>query len=205
MPARRPVDSPQGEAFRFLLFIASLILAGLVRNVYRPWAYQNEIGCLLVADWGPSLFFIFGMAMLIAALITRVGRLRHLKVQAMAGVLAGALFYEISQLWRADRWFSWEDAIATIVGGLGAILVEMILASKANRSALISTAILLTGIALLIAPADCEGQLLLHINEQHAIRLLDAIGLILVILGWFTLNHIGVKWFQAAMKKHKTL
>lgn len=118
---------------RLFLFIASFALAILVKKLYRPWVYQREIWGLRVADWGPSLFYVFGMEMLTAALIATTGRLRHLKYQTMAGVVAGALLYEISHSLRPDRWFSWDDIIATIVGGLAAILVEVILTSAGNR------------------------------------------------------------------------
>jgi len=112
---------------RLFLFIVSLSLVGLVKKVYRPWVYQQGGWDFSIADWGPSLFFIFGMGMLIAAVVTTIERLQQLKYQTMAGVIIGALLYKISHALRPDQWFSWDDIIATIVGGLAAILVEVIL------------------------------------------------------------------------------
>lgn len=115
------------SSIRLFLFVSSFALAVLVKKLYRPWAYQRGIEGLGLADWGPSLFYVFGLEMLIAALICITGRMRHLKYQTMAGVLAGAMAYEISHAFRPDRWFSWSDFIATIVGGLAALLVEVVL------------------------------------------------------------------------------
>ncbi len=124
---------------RIFLFFVSFTLAILVKKVFRPWAYQYEIRFLGIADWGPSLFYIIGMEMLIAALITMTGRLKHLKFQTMWGVIAGALFYEISQSMRSDRWFSWDDVFATIVGGLVAVLFEVFISNSRKRLHRIST------------------------------------------------------------------
>jgi hypothetical protein len=116
------------------LFIASFALAILVKKVYRPWVYTHGAGFIPVADWGPSLFYIFGFMMLTALLIAATGRMRHLKFPTMVGVAIGAMMYEISHAFRADRWFSWDDLIATIVGGLSAIIVEVILTRTENAT-----------------------------------------------------------------------
>jgi hypothetical protein len=118
---------------RLFLFFASFTFAVLVKKIFRPWAYQKEIRFLGIADWGPSLFYIIGMVILIATLITKTGRLRHLKVQIMWGVIAGALFYEISQSMRSDRWFNWEDFFATMVGGLIAVFFEGFISNAENK------------------------------------------------------------------------
>jgi hypothetical protein len=109
------------------LFIASFALAILVKKVYRPWVYQHGAGFLPVADWGPNLFYIFGFIMLTAFLIAVTGRMRPLKFPLMAGIAIGAMLYEISHAFRSDSWSSWDDLIATIVGGLVAMFVEGIL------------------------------------------------------------------------------
>lgn len=124
--------------FRLFLFFVSFALALLIKKVYRPWVYQREIWDLRVADWGPSLFYVFGMMMLIATLIIMTGKLRNLKYQTMAGIIIGAMMYEISHLFRSDRWFSWADLIATIVGGFAAILSEIILSRVEKKSDSIS-------------------------------------------------------------------
>jgi hypothetical protein len=112
---------------RLSLFVASFALAILAKKVYRPWAYHRGVGWFNVVDWGPSLFYVFGMMMLAATLIAATRRLRHLKYQTMAGIAVGALMYEISHAFRSDRWFGWDDVTATVVGGLAAILVEAVL------------------------------------------------------------------------------
>jgi hypothetical protein len=54
--------------------------------------------------------------------------------------------------------------------------------------------LVLTGLILILAvPTAYEGLLLLYINEQHAIRLLDAIGLTLTVPSWLYLNLIVVR------------
>jgi len=50
-------------------------------------------------------------------------------------------------------------------------------------------ALVLTGVTIILAvPTTYEGPLLLYISEQHAIRLMDAVGLVLAIPSWLYLN-----------------
>ena len=59
---------------------------------------------------------------------------------------------------------------------------------------LVAVAFVLTGLILiLVVPAVYEGPLLLYINEQHAIRLVDALGLVLAVPSWLYLNVITVR------------
>ena len=59
---------------------------------------------------------------------------------------------------------------------------------------LVAVAFVLTGLILiLVVPTMYEGPLLLYINEQHAIRLVDAVGLILAVPSWLYLNLIAVR------------
>ena len=59
---------------------------------------------------------------------------------------------------------------------------------------LAAIAFVLTGLTLVLAvPTIYEGPLLLYINEQHAIRLVDALGLGLAVPSWLYLNVITVR------------
>jgi len=65
-------------------------------------------------------------------------------------------------------------------------------------------AIVLTAVGLaimLVVPTDYEGPLLLCINEQHAIRLADAIGLVVTIPAWLYLNVLVLR-LRARRQKH---
>ena len=58
-----------------------------------------------------------------------------------------------------------------------------------HKRILIPTMLVLVGLVIIFAvPTTYEGPLLLYINEQHAIRLMDAIGLVLVVPSWLYLN-----------------
>ena len=58
-----------------------------------------------------------------------------------------------------------------------------------NKWTLIPTILMLAGLTIILAvPTAYEGPLLLYINEQHAIRLVDAIGLVLFVPSWLYLN-----------------
>ncbi len=58
----------------------------------------------------------------------------------------------------------------------------------------IATALVLGGVTLILAvPTAYEGPLLVYINEQHAIRLVDALGLILAVPSWLYLNLLVVR------------
>ena len=61
---------------------------------------------------------------------------------------------------------------------------------------LIPVALVLVGITVILAvPTAYEGSLLLYINEQHSIRLVDAIGLVLALAGWLYLNLVLFQWW----------
>ena len=51
-------------------------------------------------------------------------------------------------------------------------------------------------VVILAVPTKYEGPMLLYINEQHSIHLLDAIGLVLVVLGWSYLSLSSLKWWR---------
>jgi len=58
-----------------------------------------------------------------------------------------------------------------------------------HKRILIPTMLALVGLAVILAvPTVHEGPLLLYINEEHAIRLVDAAGLVLVVPSWLYLN-----------------
>ena len=55
-------------------------------------------------------------------------------------------------------------------------------------------ALVLTGVTIILAvPTAYEGPLLLYINERHAIRLMDAVGLVLAVPSWLYLNLIAFR------------
>ncbi len=62
------------------------------------------------------------------------------------------------------------------------------------RGEIISSIVLVTGVGIvLIVPTAREGPMLLYINEQHAIRLVDALGLAVAIPSWFYLNWLVLR------------
>ena len=66
---------------------------------------------------------------------------------------------------------------------------------------IIAIAFLAIGLVVVFAvPAAYEGPLLLPINEQHAIRLVDAIGLGMAIPSWLYLNLLAVRWWRMRRK-----
>jgi hypothetical protein len=66
----------------------------------------------------------------------------------------------------------------------------------------ILVAALIIGLVLLLAPAEYEGPMLLYINEQHAIRLMDAIGLAVLIPPWLVLSLLTIRlWLRKCGRK----
>lgn len=62
--------------------------------------------------------------------------------------------------------------------------------SAKGRRQRVTLAIVLIVVGLVVilgVPARCEGPLLLYINEQHAIRLVDALGLAMAVPAWLYL------------------
>jgi len=59
---------------------------------------------------------------------------------------------------------------------------------------IVAIALVIVGLVLILAvPTAYEGPLLLYINEQHAIRLVDAIGLALAIPSWLYLKFFVIR------------
>jgi len=59
---------------------------------------------------------------------------------------------------------------------------------------LYSIALVIIGLIIVLAvPTAYEGPMLLYINEQHAVRLLDAIGLAIAIPAWLYLNLLALR------------
>lgn len=66
---------------------------------------------------------------------------------------------------------------------------------------IIALAFFAVGLAVVFAvPTAYEGPLLLPINEQHAIRLVDAIGLGMAIPSWLYLNLFIIRWWTMRRK-----
>ena len=65
-----------------------------------------------------------------------------------------------------------------------------------NKRILIPTLSILAGVPIILCISTCyEGPLLLYINEQHAVRLMDALGLILAVPSWLYLNFMLYEWW----------
>ena len=60
--------------------------------------------------------------------------------------------------------------------------------------ATLSVLLLLAGLAALIAPAQYEGPVLLELDEDNSVRLLDGVGVALVVLGSVAAWGAGVAW-----------
>ncbi len=65
------------------------------------------------------------------------------------------------------------------------------------RRFVIPAVLVLVGLAIILAvPTAHEGWLLLHINEQHTIRLADGVGLALAVPSWLYLNLVLFRWVR---------
>ncbi len=60
--------------------------------------------------------------------------------------------------------------------------------------AAVSVLLLAAGLAALIAPTSYEGAVLLQVDEEHVIRLLDAVGVVLIIMGSAAAWGAGIAW-----------
>lgn len=64
-----------------------------------------------------------------------------------------------------------------------------------------SIALVLAGLAtILVIPTDYEGPVLLYVNKQHAIRLVDAVGLVLAVPSWLYINLVLIRWWMRGRK-----
>jgi len=60
--------------------------------------------------------------------------------------------------------------------------------------AALAVSLLIAGLVLLILPDPYEGPALYYFDEQHSIRTLDLLGMVLLILGCGTAWGAGVLW-----------
>ena len=66
---------------------------------------------------------------------------------------------------------------------------------------IVAIVLVVVGLVLIFSvPTAYEGPLLISITEQHAIRLVDAIGLAVVILSWLYLNFFVVRLWMRRRK-----
>jgi hypothetical protein len=65
---------------------------------------------------------------------------------------------------------------------------------KVMGLATVSVALLLAGLAALMAPAQYEGPVLLQLGEDNTVRLLDGVGAALIAMGSITAWGAGVVW-----------
>ena len=66
---------------------------------------------------------------------------------------------------------------------------------------IVAIVLVAVGLVLILAvPTAYEGPLLLSITEQHAIRLVDAIGLAVAVLSWLYLNFLIVRLWTRRRK-----
>ena len=65
------------------------------------------------------------------------------------------------------------------------------------KMTLVAVVLLVVGLVIILAvPDKYEGPLLLCINEEHSIRLADAVGLILAVPAWLYLCWVGLRWWS---------
>ena len=74
------------------------------------------------------------------------------------------------------------------------------------RERIISSIVLVViGVGIvLVVPTTHEGPMLLYINEQHSIRLVDALGLAVAIPVWFYLNWLVLRLWGERRKSSNT-
>ena len=66
---------------------------------------------------------------------------------------------------------------------------------------IVAIVLVVIGLVLTLAvPTAYEGPLLISITEQHAIRLVDAVGLAVAILSWLYLNWLIVRLWTKQRK-----
>ena len=71
---------------------------------------------------------------------------------------------------------------------------------------IIAVAFFLLGLAVVFAvPAAYEGPLVMPITEQHAIRLVDAIGLGIAIPSWLYLNLVVIRCLMMRRKSRNRI
>jgi len=63
-----------------------------------------------------------------------------------------------------------------------------------RKRVIMSIVLVVVGLAtVLVVPTAYEGPMLLYINEQHAIRLVDALGLVVMVPSWLYLNLLALR------------
>jgi len=70
-----------------------------------------------------------------------------------------------------------------------------------RKRVIMSIVLVVVGLAIVFGvPTAYEGPMLLYINEQHAIRLVDALGLVVMVPAWLYFNLLALRVWTGRRK-----
>lgn len=123
------------DTFRVTYFLLSLfffLLTEIGRNIYRPFIYENHIDDFGIADsignlGGILVQIFFGLAIFNSQLIK--------SIRLITCFILGYILYEIIQPILPRGVFDWRDIYGTLIGGIIAVLLLILLHKviKKNR------------------------------------------------------------------------
>jgi hypothetical protein len=111
--------------FGIIGFLAVLV-GFLGKTVYRDFINLNGINDFGIAEFLPSYFYVLGFSLLLLIRPTN-----HLKLIIFIVTVASILF-ELKQ-WNSSGNFDVGDIMASIIGGLTAILILLIVAKQTTK------------------------------------------------------------------------
>jgi glycopeptide antibiotics resistance protein len=123
------------DTFRVTYFLLSLfffLIKEIGRNIYRPFIYENHIDDFGIADsignlGGILVQIFFGLAIFNSQLIK--------SIRLITFFILGYVLYEIIQPILPRGVFDWRDIYGTLIGGIIAVLLVILLHKviKKNR------------------------------------------------------------------------
>ena len=108
----------------FLIFISSLLITEIGRNIYRPFIYNNNINDFGIADSIGNLGGIIAQVFL-GFLVFNPPKDKGFRL--ILFYIIGYILYEIIQPILPRGVFDWKDVYGTIIGGvIGLVLFHLI-------------------------------------------------------------------------------
>ncbi len=113
----------------FVIFLFSFGLTEIGRFVYRPFIYENNINDFGIAD---SMGNLGGIIVQIFFGLALVNSTKKKGLRLIAFFIIGYIFYEAIQPILPKGVFDWQDVYGTIIGGLIATIMFLLL-QKFNK------------------------------------------------------------------------
>ena len=117
------------------IFLFSFGLTELGRYVYRPYIYENNINDFGIAD---SMGNLGGIIVQIFFGLALINSTKKKGIRLIAFFIIGYIVYEVLQPILPKRVFDWQDVFGTMIGGLIALSIFLLLHKVVRKNQILN-------------------------------------------------------------------